>query len=109
MPLPAAGRPAPEDQDESMHGGPHDEEATVIHPKPRPKEPTSSERDLHDCSGHVPYRSWCRACVAGRGRSDAHADVPKDPRAVPIIAIDYGYLETRDEAAEAGDTPSPIL
>ena len=40
-------------------------------------------------------RSWCRACVAGKGRSDKH--VSSGNSATPVIGIDYGYLERREE------------
>eukprot|EP00971_Amphidinium_carterae_P045848 901944-Amphidinium_carterae.1 len=36
------------------------------------KEPSARERETHISSGHIPYRSWCRACIAGRGRQDPH-------------------------------------
>ena len=34
----------------------------------RPEQSTAAEAQEHDISGYEPYRSWCRACVAGRGR-----------------------------------------
>ena len=46
-------------------------ELGAIRARAVPVGPTRQERDDHDAAGHVPYRSWCRACVAGRGRSDA--------------------------------------
>ena len=53
------------------------------------------------------HRSWCRACVAGRGRADQH---PRDAgaSAIPTVAVDYGYLENRADCPE-GETPSPVL
>ena len=42
----------------------------------RPEQPTAAEVQEHEISGHEPYRSWCRACVAGRGRPDAHVGRP---------------------------------
>ena len=32
-----------------------------------PKNPTSREKQKHEDSGHAVYRSWCAACVEGRG------------------------------------------
>ena len=55
----------------------------------------------HEISGHEPYRSWCRACVAGRGRADAHVGRPGVEKGVPIIGVDCGYLWSR--APEASD------
>eukprot|EP00973_Karenia_brevis_P013564 1841932-Karenia_brevis.AAC.1 len=37
-----------------------------------PEQPTRDEVEQHN-SHHEPYRSWCPACVAGRGRSFAHS------------------------------------
>ena len=36
----------------------------------RPEQPSAAEVQEHEISGHEPYRSLCRACVAGRGRAD---------------------------------------
>ena len=41
-------------------------------------------------SGHEPYRSWCQACVAGRGRADAHVERPVVEKGVPIIGATCG-------------------
>ena len=38
----------------------------------RPEQPAAAEVQEHEISGHEPYRSWRLACVAGRGRADAH-------------------------------------
>ena len=35
----------------------------------RPEQPTVAEVQENEISGHEPYRSWCRACVASRGRA----------------------------------------
>ena len=69
----------------------------------RLEQPTAAEVKEHVISGHEPYRSWCRACVAGRGRADAHVGRPGVENCVPIIGVDYGYLWSR--APEASDAP----
>ena len=81
-----------------------DTEATPLRARPRPYEPTQAERDAHEPL-HAPYRSWCRACVAGRGRSDAHHVSPSSENAVPVYAIDYAYLSSDADEQRA----SPIL
>ena len=58
----------------------------------RPEQPTAEEVQEHEISGHEPYRSWCRACVAARGRADAHVGRPAVEKGVSIIGVDYGYL-----------------
>ena len=84
-------------------------EAGVMRARSVPVGPTRQEREDHEAAGHVPYRSWCRACVAGRGRSDAHSTAKTSHSAVTTIGIDYGYLEDRRTVGEQEAGPSPIL
>jgi hypothetical protein len=39
---------------------------------------------------HLPYRSWCRWCVLGRGRGLQHR--ARTGSLIPIVGIDYFYL-----------------
>ena len=98
----AAAAASPEDEDMEIP----DDEHTALKKKRLPPTPSADDVEAHESAGHVPYRTWCRACVAGRGRSDAHHDA--GPSDVPVVGLDYGYLERRDECPE-GETPSPIL
>eukprot|EP00971_Amphidinium_carterae_P329296 6461634-Amphidinium_carterae.1 len=72
-----------------------------------PQEPSAAERDQHACSGHYPFRSWCRHCVAGRGRHDGH---PKRAGGtdIPVLGIDYCYLEGK-AVSDVVEPPAPIL
>ena len=49
---------------------------------PCPRSPTQQEKEEHEVS-HMPYRSWCEACVRGRGRADRRprgvAEEERDP------------------------------
>ena len=36
-----------------------------------PKLPSAAEVEAHRMT-HLPFRLWCKRCVAGRGREDAH-------------------------------------
>ena len=47
------------------------EEALVAKPLRSPSAPTAAERAAH-ASTHLPYRSWCDECVAGRRDNPAH-------------------------------------
>ena len=79
----------------------------------RPAQPTPEEVFEHEQNGHEPYRSWCRACVSGRGRADAHVSRPAAEKSIPIVGVDYGYMwnrtsEATDEVQEedvAGENP----
>ena len=37
-----------------------------------PSDPTSREVEDHVLTGHESFRSWCAACVQGRGRAERH-------------------------------------
>ena len=39
---------------------------------------------------HIPYRSWCKWCVLGRGRGIQHRKTGASN--VPIIGVDYFFL-----------------
>ena len=91
-------------------GNEEDEEplaAEIPRVKMNPKNPTSREKQEHGDSGHAVYRSWCAACVEGRGVGGQHRLelVEKEEREIttPIVACDHGFL-----AQENADT-FPIL
>ena len=58
-----------------------------------PSDPTSDEIELHEAAGHSPYRAWCRACVAGAGRTARH-EKPRvsEEKCVPVICVDYAFM-----------------
>ena len=78
----------------------------------RPKEPTAAEVEDHNRL-HEPYRAWCPACVGGRGRSEYHATRDHGEDAIPVIAVDYGFMSSKSSAGgdptedqeEEGSTP----
>ena len=55
---------------------------------------------------HMPYRSWCEDCVAGRSRRDAHSRSGEEAL-MPVIAMDYAFLGK--EVGDKEETSSPIL
>ena len=50
---------------------PEEEEAGLRRPKKvlDPREPSAEERKEHELT-HLPFRSWCRHCVRGRGKEE---------------------------------------
>ena len=84
-------------------------EPGAIRARAVPVGPTRQERGDHGAAGQVPCRSWCRACVAGRGRSDAHLTHRTSASITTTIGVDYGYLEDRVILGEQEVGPSPIL
>ena len=70
-----------------------------------PTAPTPTDREKHTASGHAVFRTWCRECCTGRGRVHQHRAGGRETT-IPAIAIDYGYLDGRDDLMqEAGRAP----
>ena len=72
---------------------------------PCPVLPTKAEVDAHNVT-HLPFRSWCSACVRGRGKSVGHRRIGADVKAdeqLPTISIDYGFFGQQE-----GDSPSTL-
>ena len=61
-----------------------------------PKNPTSREKQEHEGSGHAVHRSWCAACVEGRGVGGQHRTEllgeEERERTTPIVVFDFGFL-----------------
>ena len=76
-------------------------EAEVPRARLNPKSPTSREKQEHEDSGHAFYRSWCAACVEGRGVSGEHRaellDEEKRENTTSMVAFDCGFM-TQDNA-----------
>ena len=57
------------------------------------------EREEHERT-HVPYRSWCKYCVWGRGRNKSHVKdkgKEEEENEVPRVSMDYFYANQADE------------
>ena len=71
---------------------------------PDPGQPTQKEIEEHRID-HMPFRSWCEHCVAGRATGEQHRTAD-DKRLVPVISFDYlfvlksGKLVERSEVHE---------
>ena len=67
-------------------------EAEMPRVRMNPKNPKSREKQEHEDTGHADYRSWCAACVKGRGVGRRHRvelwDEERE-RTTPIVAFDY--------------------
>ena len=59
--------------------------------KGSPVEPSKEEREEH-MKLHLPFRSWCRDCVAGRGKEEACRKVGRSPEGVPEIHMDFMFM-----------------
>ena len=65
-----------------------------------PSDPTSREIENHVLTGHASFRSWCAACVQGRGRAERHQGEGRkeleDGSKVPVFSWDYCFLGARN-------------
>ena len=79
-----------------------DAEANVLTAVTTPKEPGAVERSRHDMT-HMPYRSWCFSCVAGRGADDPRhkSDVCSG---LPRVECDFMFLSSLVHLASPGLT-----
>ena len=60
-----------------------------------PGAPTAKELEEHNTT-HLPFRSWCPHCVAGKAQDRPHktkkgAQMDKQ---LPEVVFDYGFFET---------------
>ena len=79
-----------------------DEECQAQRVPKDPGMPSQKDIDEHVARGHATYRTWCEACVEGRGAGEPHLrDEKQDPK-IPILAFDCffvipgGDIKTRD-------------
>ena len=71
-----------------------------------PRLPSAADVEEHNRT-HIPYRSWCKWCVEGRGRGEQHRSSPGS--SVPIVGLDYFFITSggvmkRDELEYGLDT-----
>ena len=63
-----------------------------------PQLPSQEDVECHRCC-HIPFRSWCRWCVMGRGRGDPHLSSAGSN--IPIVGLDYFFID--DDAVKRRD------
>ena len=88
-------------RDPGVPGGAHDpmrddvggDEAMVPRVPNLPPEPSARQIAEHELTGHAVYRSWCRHCVASKGRAHPHSS--REEGELPEIGIDYGFFVTK--------------
>ena len=60
-----------------------------------PGAPTQKEIDDHNCT-HLPFRSWCPACVTGTAKDRPHRRDGTADKNMPMLVVDCGFLGTQD-------------
>ena len=59
-----------------------------------PKEPTSEERKVHEMT-HLPFRSWCRHCIRGRGKEADRFKRAFNEGELHELHFDYAFMGGR--------------
>ncbi len=86
---------AADDGDLSDHEG-GVKEARVAVGRKSPKMPTKAEIEEH-ARTHLPYRSWCRHCVRGRGKEEACRE---GKRSHDTAEVHMDFMFMGDEGSE---------
>ena len=58
---------------------------------PSPLIPSPDEVARHWLT-HLPYRSWCKWCVAAKRANAPHTSMPDHSKEIPLLAADYCYV-----------------
>ena len=77
------------------------QEAGELKHVPAPSLPFKAEVESHNVSD-LPFRSWCSACVRGRGLSLGHRKVDtktKEAEQVPTVSVDHGFFGQPEDRA----------
>ena len=84
-------------------------EENVLKTRRQPRRPSEQEVAAHEAGGHYPYRDWCRACICGAGRSDAHQRHSDEQNEIPVAATDYAFFcdEHEERLSETQATEIP--
>ena len=73
-------------RDDAMDG----EEPMVPRVPNLPPEPSARQIAEHELTEHAVFRSWCRHCVASKGRAHAHSS--REEGELPEIGFDCGFF-----------------
>ena len=84
-------QPGPPVQEDDAVGNPGDK-AIVAKGLPEVYQPTAAEVAQHSLT-HLPYRRWCRWCVAARMLNVPHWTRPPFSRDSPLLVFDYCFLK----------------
>ena len=61
-----------------------------------PRQPSLQEKEEHEMT-HLPFRSWCRHCIMGRGREEDCRKSMEEDRQVPEVHLDFMFMGDEKE------------
>ena len=88
----AAGAAASPEEDLGEVVAEPEVKAKVAKGLPDVYEPTPAEVARH-CLTHLPYKRWCKWCVAARMRNYPHWTLPPFSRSSPLLVLDYCFVK----------------
>ena len=65
------------------------------------EEPTQEPEPPMESEQALPFRSWCAACVRARARDDPHKVRGSEQSTIPVVSLDYCFLNREDEQETA--------
>ena len=79
---------------------------------PDPGQPTQKQLDDHRVD-HLPFRSWCPECVAGRATGEQHV-ARKDQKQITTFSMDYLYctksrVSKKEDLEDGEDVEMKVL
>ena len=84
-------------------------EGIPVRVKKNPALPSEKDVEEHYASNHVPFRSWCKACVMGKGVNSAHFKTNREEeQSVTTVSMDYAFM-TNDDVKDSEQGYMPIL
>ena len=58
--------------------------------------PSEKEKEEHFVS-HFPFRAWYEHCVRGKEQAMRHVKVDRSEEQVPVISVDYCFINSKDD------------
>ena len=71
-------------------------------------EPTQEEIDEHNLN-HANFREWCPHCIKGKAKSFPHRKSISKAVDIPIISIDYAFMNDDKDKNEDQEKGMPIV
>ena len=69
---------------------------------------SEKEKEEHFVS-HFPFRAWCEHCVRGKAKAMRHVKVDYLEEQIPIISVDYCFINSKDNTVISDEAQSKHL
>ena len=93
---PSGAQPHETGVDDKERGGDDHDVAKRAVALPEVREPSATEVALH-CLTHLPFKKWCRWCMAARAANLPHRSLPPYSRAIQLFVLDYCFIKHAED------------